>query len=79
MRAGLAFDGYTMSKTSQRWFCAGPNNIRTQRSKVNRVCAIIRPRSQHYDAALTGGCEIVERHAHSRRLPGSVAALGRDA
>src|SRR5215475_12383844 len=32
-----------------------------------------------YDAALTAGCEIVERHAHSRRLPGSMAALGRDA
>ena len=32
-----------------------------------------------YDAALTAGCEIVERHAHSRRLPGSLAAVGRDA
>jgi hypothetical protein len=32
-----------------------------------------------YDAALTAGCAIVERHAHSRRLPGSMAALGRDA
>jgi hypothetical protein len=32
-----------------------------------------------YDAALTAGCDIVERHAHSRRLPGSMAALGRDA
>jgi VanW like protein len=32
-----------------------------------------------YDAALTAGCTIVERHAHSRRLPGSMAALGRDA
>ena len=32
-----------------------------------------------YDAALTAGCEIVERHAHSRRLPGSMAARGRDA
>lgn len=32
-----------------------------------------------YDAALTSGCEIVERHAHSRRLPGSMAAAGRDA
>jgi hypothetical protein len=32
-----------------------------------------------YDAALTAGCKIVERHAHSRRLPGSMAALGRDA
>lgn len=32
-----------------------------------------------YDAALQAGCEIVERHAHSRQLPGSVARLGRDA
>lgn len=32
-----------------------------------------------YDVALTAGCEILERHAHSRRLPGSMAALGRDA
>jgi len=32
-----------------------------------------------YDAALAAGCAIVERHAHSRRLPGSMAALGRDA
>jgi len=32
-----------------------------------------------YDVALTADCEIVERHAHSRRLPGSMAALGRDA
>ncbi len=32
-----------------------------------------------YDAALTAGFEIVERHAHSRRLAGSMAALGRDA
>ena len=32
-----------------------------------------------YDVALAAGCEIVERHAHSRRLPGSMAALGRDA
>lgn len=32
-----------------------------------------------YDAALTAGCEIVERHAHSRHLPGSMAAIGRDA
>jgi hypothetical protein len=32
-----------------------------------------------YDVALTAGCAIVERHAHSRRLPGSMAALGRDA
>jgi hypothetical protein len=32
-----------------------------------------------YDAALTAGFEIVERHAHSRRLPGSMAEVGRDA
>ena len=32
-----------------------------------------------YQAALASGCEIVERHAHSRRVPGSAAALGRDA
>ena len=32
-----------------------------------------------YDAALTAGFEIVERHAHSRRVPGSMAAAGRDA
>ncbi len=32
-----------------------------------------------YDAALKAGFEIVERHAHSRRLPGSMAAEGRDA
>jgi len=32
-----------------------------------------------YDAALQAGCEIVERHAHSRVVPGSQAALGRDA
>lgn len=32
-----------------------------------------------YDAALRAGCEIVERHAHSRRVTGSAAALGRDA
>jgi len=32
-----------------------------------------------YDAALKAGCEIVERHAHSRRVPGSLASLGRDA
>lgn len=32
-----------------------------------------------YDAALTAGFEIVERHAHSRRLPGSMAEIGRDA
>ncbi|WP_158815562.1 VanW family protein [Methylocapsa sp. S129] len=32
-----------------------------------------------YEAALRAGFEIVERHAHSRRVPGSRAALGRDA
>jgi hypothetical protein len=32
-----------------------------------------------YDAALQCGCEIVERHAHSRVVPGSAAAFGRDA
>jgi VanW like protein len=32
-----------------------------------------------YQAALASGCEIVERHAHSRRVPGSAAALGHDA
>ena len=32
-----------------------------------------------YQAALASGCEIVERHAHSRRVPGSAAAFGRDA
>jgi VanW like protein len=32
-----------------------------------------------YDAALQSGCEIVERHAHSRVVPGSAAELGRDA
>ena len=32
-----------------------------------------------YDAALQAGCEIVERHPHSRIVPGSAAALGRDA
>ena len=32
-----------------------------------------------YDAALQSGCEIVERHAHSRIVPGSRAAEGRDA
>jgi hypothetical protein len=32
-----------------------------------------------YDVALKASCEIVERHAHSRRLPGSLAASGRDA
>ncbi|HEY2069537.1 MAG TPA: VanW family protein [Rhizomicrobium sp.] len=32
-----------------------------------------------YDVALQAGCEIVERHAHSRIVPGSAAAQGRDA
>ncbi len=32
-----------------------------------------------YDAALQSGCEIVERHAHSRVVPGSFAQQGRDA
>ena len=32
-----------------------------------------------YEAALRAGFEIVERHAHSRVVPGSRAALGRDA
>lgn len=32
-----------------------------------------------YEAALGAGFEIVERHAHSRLVPGSRAALGRDA
>jgi hypothetical protein len=32
-----------------------------------------------YDVACQAGCEIVERHAHSRVVPGSVAAQGRDA
>jgi hypothetical protein len=32
-----------------------------------------------YDVALQAGCTIIERHAHSRVIPGSVAALGRDA
>jgi hypothetical protein len=32
-----------------------------------------------YDAALQAGCEIVERHGHSRTVPGSAAAAGRDA
>lgn len=32
-----------------------------------------------YDAALQAGCEIVERHAHSRLVPGSAALRGRDA
>ena len=32
-----------------------------------------------YEAALQSGCEIVERHGHSRIVPGSLAAEGRDA
>jgi VanW like protein len=32
-----------------------------------------------YDVALQAGCDIVERHAHSRAVPGSAAAAGRDA
>ena len=32
-----------------------------------------------YDAALQAGCDIIERHAHSRAVPGSAAAAGRDA
>ena len=32
-----------------------------------------------YEAALAADCEIVERHAHSRVVPGSRAQLGRDA
>jgi hypothetical protein len=32
-----------------------------------------------YQAALASNCLIVERHAHSRTVPGSAAALGRDA
>jgi vancomycin resistance protein YoaR len=32
-----------------------------------------------YDVALQTGCEIVERHAHSRLVPGSATAQGRDA
>jgi hypothetical protein len=32
-----------------------------------------------FEVALGSGCEIVERHAHSRTVPGSAAALGRDA
>jgi len=32
-----------------------------------------------YDVALQGGCRIVERHSHSRIVPGSAAAAGRDA
>jgi vancomycin resistance protein YoaR len=32
-----------------------------------------------YEAALEADCEIIERHRHSRRVPGSQAVLGRDA
>ena len=32
-----------------------------------------------YDVALSAGCCIVERHAHSFRVPGSAAEAGRDA
>jgi hypothetical protein len=32
-----------------------------------------------YEAALQSGCRIIERHAHSRVVPGSTAAIGRDA
>jgi hypothetical protein len=32
-----------------------------------------------YDAALTAQLEVVERHAHSERVPGSMALAGRDA
>ncbi|MGD0190958.1 MAG: VanW family protein [Rhizomicrobium sp.] len=32
-----------------------------------------------YDVALNAGCEIIERHAHSRKIPGSAAETGRDA
>ncbi|CAN5665102.1 hypothetical protein BH09VER1_BH09VER1_01040 [soil metagenome] len=32
-----------------------------------------------YDVALQAGAEIVERHAHTRKIPGSTAAAGRDA
>lgn len=32
-----------------------------------------------YDVALTAGCTITERHAHSRIVPGSLAERGRDA
>ena len=32
-----------------------------------------------YDAALQAGCEIVERHAHTQVIPGSLAERGRDA
>ncbi len=32
-----------------------------------------------YDVCLSSGCEIIERHPHSSVIPGSAAALGRDA
>ena len=32
-----------------------------------------------YAAALEAGCEIVERHAHSKVVPGSLAERGLDA
>ena len=32
-----------------------------------------------YDAALSAGFEIIERHAHTRVVPGSLAEVGRDA
>ena len=32
-----------------------------------------------YDTALSAGFEIIERHAHTRIIPGSLAELGRDA
>jgi len=32
-----------------------------------------------YDAVLKAGFEVIERHAHSRKLPGSMAEEGRDA
>lgn len=32
-----------------------------------------------YDAALSAGFEIIERHAHTQIIPGSLAELGRDA
>ena len=32
-----------------------------------------------FEAAVQSGCEIVERHAHSRAVPGSAAEAGRDA
>jgi hypothetical protein len=32
-----------------------------------------------YDVALQSGCRVIERHAHSKIIPGSAAAVGRDA